>query len=342
MAWEQSLKALPFRGGSNHIGCTLITTGTKTMSLQIEKIPTANQISLLDLIPEGPITTISPETLESILFFTNQSRFTRLVSRKWNDLTFAGIENFKKREIKQTIRLIIDKLNLDTHAQFITDLAEIQDAHHSLTKFLVTPSQIQRLFLISKGVVIGILRKLPEEKSDQLQIALSEELPDSMKDLFVISKLNLKRIKDIEQDTYFTLFQSCRPLSITDRGKAFSVAIRIKNIIFVKLLLADGPISVHVRGWAVCKAAKKDNLELAKLLLTNGPILIDDRGWAVYKAAKNNNQKLVELLLANGPIPQFHLLWAAEAAEENDNPELVQLLRETRLNLFPFLDDPQG
>ncbi|MFI5344474.1 MAG: ankyrin repeat domain-containing protein, partial [Chlamydiales bacterium] len=315
------------------------------------------QIAQSTSLPEGPIRTISPEILESILFLTNHSESTRFVSHIWNDLTFTAAKNSKNQELKQTIPLIIEKLNPGTHAECIADLAELQEAHRSLSDYVTTFAEVQRLFLIEKGLVIGILRKLPVEERDQLQEALDEELPDSMKDLFEISKLNLRTVKNINLDTFFTLLQSYQPLSKKDRGEAVVQAAEINNLDFVKLLLANGPISKLFRGAAVDAAAKSNNIELVKLLLANGAISEIHREYAVLKAAKNNNLELFKLLLADGPISEwyrgvivmkaaaniynkaivrlilakgsiipYHRGLAVEEAAKNDNQDLLQLL----------------
>ncbi|MFI5344475.1 MAG: hypothetical protein ACHQUC_09670 [Chlamydiales bacterium] len=310
-------------------------------------------------LSEGPIKTIPTEILQSILFLTNHSESTRLVSRNWNVLTFTPAKNSNIHELNQTISLITEKLNPDTHAECIAALAAVQDAHESC--YVNTFAEVRRLFLINKGLVIGILRKLPEEERDQLQIAIGEELPDSMKDLFEISKLDLTddlaAVENLDLDTFFTLLQSCQPLSMDDREKAFFLAVYLDDIEFVKLVLADGPISEYHRALAVCEATENNNpdlvrlllskscqplsiddrekafflavhlddIEFVKLVLADGPISEDHRGFAVYEATENNNPDLVRLLLSNGPISEDHRELAISTAIENNHQELLSL-----------------
>ncbi len=283
------------------------------------------QIAPLSSLPEGPITTISPKILESILIFTNESKNTLLVSHMWNVLTFAGLINWNKQKIQQIIRLVSIQLP-NTHAKCIRELEQLQDAHQSLSGHVTTFAEVRRLFLIVKGSLIGIIRKLPEETRDQLQTAIGEELPDSMKDLFRISKLDLMTVKNVDLDTFFTLLQSCQPLSIEDRHQAIARAAELDNIEFAKLILANTPIHDRCIEWAVLQATLNDNLEFVRLLLANGSISQKYRGLTTVEAAGNNNLELVKLLLANGPISQEHRGDAVIGAVNKKNPKLVKLL----------------
>jgi hypothetical protein len=314
------------------------------------------------LLQEGPIRIIPTEIVGSILFLANHSESTRLVSRVWKALTLTADKKANGHELEQTFRLITEKLNPDTYAKCIADLAELQGTHQSLSGYVATFAEVRGLFLIDKGFGIGILRKLPSEERDQLQIAIGDQLPDSMKDVFKISKLHPQTVKNVVLDTFFTLLQSYQPLSGYQRGWAVSTAAENNNIEFVKLLLADGPISENLLGRAVMIAAKNNNLKLARLLLANGPIHDQDRAAAVENATVNNNPELVELLLANEPISEYYrgqtvilaarynhleivkLLLAngpiseeqreeaVRLATKNNNPELIRLLREPSTN----------
>jgi hypothetical protein len=263
----------------------------KNQTFESQKV----QMALLEDKPNG---IFPPEVVERIIFFTNQNENTRLVSWSWNDLTFRDDKKSKQQELKQTIQLITETLFPNEHAQYIADLAEIQAAHHFLTKFLTTRTQTQRLFLISKGFVMGVLRKAPEdfgvaidirhmlpegyknvilpmpEEGDHRRKTISTRLPDSMKDIFKLAGFNLFH-SPIENDDiaiFFTLLQSYHTLLEEGRGTAVHHFVKINKIEFVKLLLADGPISEFFRGYAVEEATKNNNLELVELLQANEPI----------------------------------------------------------------------
>jgi hypothetical protein len=241
--------------------------------------------------PEAPITTILPELLEYILIFTNQSENTRLVSRHWNVLTFTAFIKFKTQELKQTIQLITERL--DPGAQCTADLVNFQNTHHFVHEG--TFAKVRNLFLADKGLVIGMFRKLPEKERDQLQIAIGNQLPDSMKNLFMISKLAIWDVRNVDRETLFTLLQSYQPISIKDRQLALLDATQENNIEFVKLLLADGPIT-DIKREVLLMEATCHNLEVFKLLLASGPISETTRAIAIKYAVKNNNLEIVQLL----------------------------------------------
>ena len=243
---------------------------------------------------EGLITAILPELLEYILIYTNQSENTRLVSRHWNVLTFTAFIKFKTQELKHTIQLITEQLDPDIHAQRRADLVSFQNTHHFDHEG--TFAKVRQLFLADKGLVIGMFRKLPDVKRDQLQIDLGKELPDSMKNLFKISKLSLFDVPIVDRDTFFTLLKSCEPLSMDNRYHAIFFATQKNYIEFVKLLLADGPISDKDRQVIFLEAASLNHLEVVKLLLANGPISETTREIAIREAVKNNYPEIVQLL----------------------------------------------
>lgn len=335
----------------------------------VNKILESTQLALL---PEGPFGTIPLEIVESILFFTNNGESTRLVSWIWKDRTFPAAKNSNIHELQQTILLIAENLNPDKHAQWITDLAEIQDTHQSHSNDAATFAKVKQLFLINKGLVIGILRKLSVEDRNQLQRKIGHQLPDSMKDIFKISTLDIKAAKDIQNlnlDTFFTLLQSCQPLSVEDREAAFFAASY--NVGFVKLLLTDGPLSEKVRkylgfpndpafiksvlannsnseeflGEAACRVTDAfsscyDVEKRVKLLLGIGSISEKMRRKAAIQAFYNNRGlEVVRLLLANGPTSKEHqekALWMVadinpyrNSQEFFDKEELLRFLLET-------------
>jgi hypothetical protein len=288
------------------------------------------------LVQEGPITALPSEIVGCILFYTNDSGSARLVNRDWNIINFTTVKNSQKNDLKQTILLLTETLSPDTHAECIVALAEIQEAHHTLSGHATTCSEARRLFLITKGLLVGILRKLPEEERNQLQKALGEELPDSMKDLFKICTLHLipsitdfsngSATEDVNLDTFFVLLQSYPDLTMFMRARAVSAAANRNNIGCLKLLLASGPITDDTRGNAVFTTVQRNNIEGVKLLLANGPISEVYRGRSVWHATEINNIELAQLLLDNGPISEEDrkgILWLAA---RKGNTELVNLL----------------
>ena len=261
-----------------------MTTGTIT-NLNIE-----SQVDKPIALQEGPIKKIPADIVGSILYFANESESTRLVSQDWNERTFAVV-TYKNQELERTISVIIEKLNPDTQAQCIAELGELQDAHQFKSKFVVSFPEARQVFLTNKGSLVGILRKLSEEERDQLQNAIGDELPDSLKDVFEISKLHFmsfENVNNVNVDTFFTLLQSYQPISMDDRGTAVA---NLNNIEFVRLLLANGSISTESRGVAVSRSVFENNLELVRLLLANGSISTEYRGYVVNSAIKQQQSR---------------------------------------------------
>jgi hypothetical protein len=313
------------------------------------------------LLPEGPIKTINPEILEYILFLTNQSENTRWVCHEWKDLTITAVKYTKKPELTQTIQLIIEKLNPYKHALCITNLDALQTMQQSFSDYLVTLEKVRHYFLVGKGLVICILRSLPEEERNQLQNVIGAQLPDSTKNVFEISTLNIRTVENVDLDTFFTLLQSAQPLSMKDREEAALHAAFISNLQYLKALLTNGPISDTCRAKIIWGAIRKNDLELIEWVLANGSIsrrhlgravwiatennyligvkwllaygLISEfyRGLAVVEAARNNHIEIVKILLTDGPISEEDQKFALYVANEINNPELIQLLcaRET-------------
>lgn len=273
---------------------------------------------------EAPITTILPDLLELILIFTNESENTRLVSRHWNVLTFTAFIKIKTQELKQTIQLITEQL--DPGAQCTADLVKFQNTHHFFHEG--TFAKVRNLFLTDKGSVIGIFRKLPMQERDQLQITIGNQLPDSMKNFFEISRVSLWYVPNVDRDTLFTLLQSYQPLSKEARHLAILDAARNNNTEFIKLLLADGSMTYADREVLLMQADRLNNLEVFKLLLAIRPISERTRELSFVEAARLNNLEVVKLLLANGPISETIRAIAIDYAIANNNPEMVQLLRK--------------
>jgi hypothetical protein len=302
----------------------------------------APQTTQLTSLLESPFKTIPHDVVKFILFLTNRSENTRLVSRIWNALTLEATKHPTKQELKQTIRLINEKLNPKKHAKCIAGLAEIQAARQPPSDYLTTYVAVGQLFLIVKGWVIGEIRKLPLKERDRLQLALGDQLPDSMKDLFATCKLGLiPSITDfyassepelapesVDLDTFFTLLQSYQPLTLFMRTQAVLAAVKRNNIGCVKLLLVSGLISDDGRGTAVVFAVCRKNIECVNLLLANGQISEENRGRSVWRAAETNNIECAEVLLDNGPISEDDRRVAIEEADKLNNQEFLQLLRE--------------
>lgn len=306
-------------------------------------------------IPEGPIKIITPEILEYILVLTNQSETTQWVSREWKGLTLSSVKYSKKPELTQTIQLIIEKLNPYKNVQCITNFAILQNVQQSFSDSAATLEHVHQYFLGGKSLVVCFLRRLPENERNQLQNAIGPQLPNSMKNVFEISKLDIRTVKNVDLDTFLTLLQSDH-LSKSERGEAAVHAAFISNFEYVALLLANGPISDKCLTKIIWQAAAENNLEflkwvlanglisamhlgmavwaaaeydypiLVKWLLTYGPISELYRGCAVVEAARSNNLELVKLLLADGPISKGDQAFALDEAIEINNPELIQVL----------------
>lgn len=307
----------------------------QTKKRSMAQITHVNQIFESTLLPEERFGTIPPEIVESILFFTNQCERTGSVSRDWNDLTFNAAKYPNQQALEQTIPLIAENIDLDKYAQCISNFVDLQDMHQFLSGYADTSAEFQRLVLINKGLVIGILRKLSVEDREQLQIEIGAELPDSMKDIFEISTLDLSTVTGIARDKFFTLLQSYQPLSKVMRSTAVVHATDINNIEFVRLLLTDGSISSLDLKQAVFNAVINNNPELIELLLAKSSNSEQMRGLAVGSATGYNNLELVRSLLANGTISEGLLTLAVESAIEHNNLELIKLL----LDHGPLSDD---
>ena len=277
------------------------------------------------MFPEGPIKSISFEILEYILFLTNQSEITQWVSHAWRDLTFSSVKYSRKTELIQTIQLIIERLNPYTHALSITNLTILKNVK-SFSEYVVTFEKVNECFLVGKGLIVCILRNLPENERIQLQKALDRDLPNSMKNVFEISTLNIRTVESVDLDTFCTLLQSDQPLSRHDREEAAIHAAFINNLEYLKLLLANGPISERCRAKIVCFGVESNNLKLIKWVLVNGSISEKHLGQAVWVAAENNNPILVKWLLAYGPISSFYRGLAAVEAARNNNIEIIKIL----------------
>jgi hypothetical protein len=287
------------------------------MSIETEITSTTSEL-YFDLTPEGPITTISSEIAVSILCLTNQCENTKQVSREWKNLTFTATINLKKHELKQAISLLTEQLY--PGIQCIEDLAELQTAHQFLSGYVITFGEIQRLFLIAKGLSIGFLRKLPEEEKNQLQ-TLTPQLPNSMKDIF-----DLTTDENTNLETYFTLLQSRLCLSLHDQGKAVFSAIQKYGINFCKLQMATDPMLEEDRGSAVVEAIESNDQELALVLLATGPISEEALGSAAMTAAQNDNAEIIEALLATGLISEQARGSTVMMAAQNDNIEIVKIV----------------
>lgn len=282
--------------------------------------------SMAPMAPQdGPFQYLPADLVRQILYLSNNDGSAGLVSKNWNNLTFAVVKE-RNQELKNAIPRIIEKLSPDTQAECIAELAQLQEAYPVNAHFVVSFPEARKVFLAGKGALVGIIRKRSEEERDQLQVTISKELPDSLKDVFEISKLNLNTFENVDLDTFLTLLQSFPPLSMNDRGPVVYRAVCLNNIEFVMLLLANGPIAPSYRRWAVYDAARNNNLELVKLLMNHGPMFKNHQGLAVYDAARSGNLELVKLLLAYGSISEYHRVWAIAQAAWNQNFEIVSEL----------------
>ena len=244
---------------------------------------------------EGPMKTVLCDILQYILVFTDQSKNTGLVSHQWSIITVKADQDSKQHKLKQATQLIIEGLDPDQHAQCITDFTKLQQSRPvyipGYIKDVANCVEVRENFLIAKGLVIGNLRKVSANERDHLQTLIVEELPDSMKDIFMLAYRDLKYVYNGDDlDTVMTLAHSYQPFSM------------------------------DYIGYAVVQLTRSNaRIELFESVLGNGQISEDHRGRALYQAAKHNRLKHLELLLADGPIPDN---WRRDA---HDNANSLKL-----------------
>jgi hypothetical protein len=157
---------------------TPITKRSRPLDFELQTTQTS--------VPEGPITTITNEILEYILFLTNQSETTEWVSREWKHLTLTAVKYSKKPELTQTIQLIIENLNPYKHVQNVINFVILQSVQQSFSDSVATLEQVHHYFLGGKSLVVCMLRKLPEKERNQLQNTIESQIPNSMKEQLLI------------------------------------------------------------------------------------------------------------------------------------------------------------
>lgn len=295
-------------------------------------LQTASQKTQPPSFQEDPIKTIPPEILEHILFLIDENENTRFVSRDWQSLSLSLFKKSKSQEVENNIRLLTEQFNPTQRDNIISYFQKLLEIFQLRSENFGTYAKVQRIFLIFKGEILYRLR---------YQTQIPSGLPNSLKNVFEIAKLNINSAMNVDLETFFTLLQSYPPLSQSNRGSAVIHATDINKIEFIKLLLADGPISEDKRKEAVEHALREHKVEIANLLQADKPILEkeqgysgwDDIGFFMKVARKNSFGKLLidnylNLIksLAKGPISESDRQWVLDLAQENGNQELIRFL----------------
>lgn len=283
-------------------------------------------------LPVGSMETLNPdypELIERIIFFTDQSdkSNTRLVCRAWNDLTLSACKYPIKQDLKQTVSLLSENLDQNKHHRSLAKLVKIQDMFQSLITFLVTPAQTRRLFLISTGCILGVLKNLSAARISPLQQMIGHQLPISMNRIFQFTAMTLEAsILTGDFDVFYILFHSCRHLSKEALGRAAIAAAEKGHTRMLRTLLSNGRISTVDRGTATYKATTNTHPDCVQWLLDNGSISEHHRGISVRAACMTKNEKLLRLLLENGPIPDSFLMEAIIYAGTMKNIDLARFI----------------
>jgi hypothetical protein len=305
----------------------------------------------------GPINNLPHEYQERIIFLTEKSdkSKTRLVSRRWKTLTLQACKFSQKPGLEQFIRLLIT--NLKKHPHRSSDLTGILDMLRSLDRFLVTPAQTERLFLITKRFIAGVIRKLSPERRDKVQQRIEHQIPNSLHHLFRCANMSIEDSIETEDfDEFYIVFNSrtwleddlgkgvisaakighaqilrtliaSQSLSTDHRELALQYALENHHLACVAVLAASGPISEPLRGKAVIQATEEAHIELVQLLLKNASIPEENRGEALITAILLNKPEIVQLLIGSGPIPKKFKMRVPNAAAPHKDLILNQLLR---------------
>jgi hypothetical protein len=302
------------------------------MSIQATKTLIARQSFQADVIPEGPITKLPVELVEKCLFWTDiqGKENTRLVSRSWNTLTLTASKNPEQAELNNFIRVLTKNLVRKKHHRQIAHLVEIQDMLKSLACFLVTPAQTQRLFVFTKGCIIGVLKTLSSTRRDLLQTALGPQISTSLKPLFELAEMTLdEAIRTRNFQTFYTIFISHPVLSERSRGGFVIDAANAGQFLMLQVLLNSGKISIATRELALGYVVADDNEKCVQILLDRSSISVKGRGTLLDIATSQDRPASVRLLLTHGPITSVALDWAIENAMDRGNLELARFIRSS-------------
>lgn len=253
---------------------------------------------------EDPSMELPSEILERIIFITDRSENTRLVNHTWNTATQKACTAstfYEKLDLEKSLRLLIANLDPEKQSQYIADFREMHDTLQSFIRLLVTPAQVDRLFWVIKGQILGVLSKMTPNERDQLDQAIGNKKPDSLGGFM----------------THWMGSRMFELASLTTEklAEAINNAVWGKDLKFAELLLHHGSMTEGLREEQVYSAARKDNPKLVKLLLANGPI---------SELALRNN--FSEAVMANFPeVVEVLLAKATGQSLEKDRNILVQI-----------------
>lgn len=301
------------------------------MSTQAVKIPIARQHSLSDLIPEGPITQLPVELVERCLFWTDLQgkENTRLVSRTWNTLTLTASKNPEQPDLNEFIRLLMRNLR-KSHPHKTGQLSVVKTMLSMRARSLVTPAQIQRLFLFTKGLLISVLKNLSSTRRELLQKTIGSEISTSLNSLFDLAEMSLdEAIRTRDFATFYMVFNGYPVLSKRSRGSYIIDAAKAGQFRMLQVLLNSGKISIDTRLVALGYIVADENEDCVRLLLNHGRISISGRGTLLDIASSQEHSGIVRLLLAHGPITSAALDWAIENAMDRGNHELARFIRNS-------------
>lgn len=280
-------------------------------------------------IPEGPITKVPNELVERCIFWADLQgkENSRLVCRSWNAITLSASKYPHQKELEDFVRLLIENLN-KTHPNKSTKLAEIKDMLTSLSPFLVTPGQTERLFLITKEYILGVLKTLSStRRSDLLQSAITLQIPPSLTTLFGLTELSVDQaINTGNFESFYVVFQNSLPLREAEHGTCVITAAAAGELQMLRLLLSKQFLTIEARGTAAVYAARDNHQDCVEELLADGPISDQHRGQATESATAHDNLDLAKAILKTGCISQTFIGRCLALASRNKNPDYIQFL----------------
>lgn len=279
-------------------------------------------------LPEGPINALPPELVESCIFWTTprDKDNTRLVSRSWNAITLKESKYPRQAELERFIRLLIENLQ-ENHPRKSAKLTEIKRMLTSFSSMINPPSQTDRLFLITRQFVLGVLKSLSTTRRDQLQLSITPQVSPSLNALFELTKMTPDQaINAGDFDTFYMVLENSLPLSHEDHATCVITAADAGEVRMLRLMLAKQFLTIESRGTAVAYAARDNHQECVEVLLADGPISDQHRGQATESATGNDNIELARVILKSGRISQTFIGRCLALASRNKNPDFIQLL----------------
>lgn len=301
-----------------------MTTLAVNRSIQSQATLPSNEI-------EGLITQLPPELVESCLFWTDLpgKENARLVCRSWNTLTLTASKNPEQPDLNEFIRLLMKNLR-KSHPRKMGQLTVIKTMLGMRVHSLVAPAPVQRLFVFTKGCIIGVLKKLSSTRKELLQKAIGPEIPPSLNSLFDLAEMSLdEAMQTRDFATFHMVFIGHLELSERSRGRLVIDAAKAGQFRMLQVLLNSGQISIANRELALGYVAEDVYEDCAQLLLNHGPISVNGRGTLLDIATSQDYPAIARLLLAHGSITAEACDWAVENAMDRGNHELAQFIRDS-------------